>query len=250
MPTAWSLACKSTTTGFPSEWSIALAKRLRKMRSMRRESASIVTGSSGILTCTSTFNSSARCWTCASAESTQERASNEAVERSATPASWREISSRSASNSSKRSSSRIISADARRVCGSRESGSAAMRSAAMRTVVNGVRSSWETSEVNWRWRSPYSSSWLICFESLSAMSLKEPARRPISSSELTTIRSRKWPAARRCAMRDAERMGTITCCVASQAMPTSNTTTTTPAAESKPRMRAIVASSDSIDSTR
>ncbi len=68
-------------------------------------------------------------------------------------------------------------------------------------------------------------------------------------------------------MREAELIGTITCYVASHAMPTRRTTTTTPAAESRPRINALlvgtpidsdipdppvyrVAASDSMESTR
>ena len=51
-------------------------------------------------------------------------------------------------------------------------------------------------------------------------------------------------------MREAERIGVITCWVASQAMPTNSTTTTTPAAESRPRINAMVDSSDSMDSAK
>ena len=114
-----------------------------------------------------------------------------AVDKSATPASWREISSKSASNSSKRSSSLDIKREARCAPYGRLSLSASIMSAAMRTVVNGVRSSWETSEVNCRCKSPYSSSCAIWEESLSAMLLKDAAKRPISSSLSTAMRSFK-----------------------------------------------------------
>ena len=143
-----------------------------------------------------------------------------------------------------------MSSAARRWCGASDSGSSVIISAAMRTVVSGVRSSWETSEVNCRCRSPYSSSCVICLDNLSAMSLNELASRPISSSLSTGMRSRRWPAAKRCAMREAERIGVMACWVASHAMPTSSTTMTTPAAERSPRISAIVDSSLSIDITR
>ena len=116
-------------------------------------------------------------------------------------------------------------------------------SAAMRTVVSGVRSSWDTSEVNWRCKLPYSCSWWICLENDSAIELKLMARRAISSSPSTTIRSLRWPEANRSAMRLAERTGMVTCCVRSHMMPTSRTTSTTPPNAAIPRMSASVDSS-------
>jgi hypothetical protein len=74
--------------------------------------------------------------------------------RSATPASSLLISSRSASSASNRSSSVTSSSELRRTAGSSWSFEACRTSAAIRTVVNGVRSSWLTSEVNRRCSGP------------------------------------------------------------------------------------------------
>ena len=114
----------------------------------------------------------------------------------------------------------------------------------MRTVVSGVRSSWETSEVNWRCRSPYSSSWWICSDRDSAILLKLTARRAISSSPSTAIRSRRCPEAKRSEIRAADRTGPVTWLANSHVMPTSSSVMTTVAPANRPRTRASVDSSD------
>ena len=93
------------------------------MRSTRRESTDANTGESGMSNRTSVPASCATTTSGWKAASTHWRTSTRSADRSATPASWREISSRSASSISKRSSSAIISSAARRVCGSRDSAS-------------------------------------------------------------------------------------------------------------------------------
>ena len=62
-----------------------------------------------------------------------------------------------------------------------------MTSLAIRTVVIGVRSSWETSETNRRCSRLSSSSWRICFCRLEAIWLNEVARRARSSSPVTRM---------------------------------------------------------------
>src|SRR5690606_5486740 len=111
------------------------------------------------------------------------------LESSATPASSREISSRSASRASKRSSSSTSSSVERDRPGGNSSREACSTSAAIRTVVSGVRSSWETSEVNRRCSCPNSSSWVICCLRLSAISLNDSASLATSSSTITDRKS-------------------------------------------------------------
>ena len=113
----------------------------------------------------------------------------------------------------------------------------------MRTVVSGVRSSCDTSDVNWRCRSPYSSSWWICRDSDSAILLKLTARRAISSSPSTAMRSRRWPEAKRSEMRAADRTGPVTWLANSHVMPTSSSVMTTVAPAKRPRTSAKVDSS-------
>ena len=120
----------------------------------------------------------------------------------------------------------------------------------MRTVVSGVRSSCDTSDVNWRCRSPYSSSWRICSDSDSAILLKLTAKRAISSSPSTAIRSRRCPAANRSAIRDADRTGAVTWLAKNHVMPTSSSVITTVAPANRPRTRASVDSSPVIGKTR
>ncbi len=88
---------------------------------------------------------------------------------SSTPASSRLISSRSPSSASNRSSSSTSSSVERDSPLGNCSRDACSTSAAIRTVVSGVRSSCETSEVNRRCSSPNSSSWWICAWMLSAI---------------------------------------------------------------------------------
>ena len=82
------------------------------------------------------------------------------------------------------------------------------------------------------------------------MSLKDMASTAISSSPSTGIRSRKWPDAKRCAVREAERTGATICWDASHEMPISSTTTITAADAKMPRMSATVETSLSMFITR
>lgn len=118
-----------------------------------------------------------------------------------------------------------------------------MRSAAIRTVVNGVRSSWLTSEVNRRCRLPNSSRVVICRCRLSAISLKDTASRAISSSPRTGIRSDRCPSAKRSAIREADRTGRTTCRDTSNAMPANSSNRTIPPVAMVPRTRVMVFSS-------
>ena len=92
-------------------------------------------------------------------------------------------------------------------------------SPAIRTVVSGVRSSWETSETNVRCTRESSTSWRICDCSASAIWLNDIASRAMSSSPETCIRSSSRPDAIRSATRRASRTGVITCRVTSSATP-------------------------------
>ena len=83
-------------------------------------------------------------------------------------------------------------------------------SPAIRTVVSGVRSSWLTSETKVRWTRESSTSLRICDCSASAIWLNDVARRAMSSSPLTCIRSSSRPAAIRSATRRASLTGVIT----------------------------------------
>src|SRR6476469_1351423 len=65
----------------------------------------------------------------------------------------------------------------------------------MRTVVSGVRSSWDTSDTNRCCICESVASLVICSCRLAAMWLNEAPRRATSSSPLTTMRSCSWPAA-------------------------------------------------------
>ncbi|CKT21790.1 Uncharacterised protein [Mycobacterium tuberculosis] len=106
-------------TGLCSAWSMALAIRLRRIRSTRRASTSAITCSAGRSTSNSIPASSARWPTLPSALLTVVRKSTASTDNSATPASCREISSRSLSNVSNRSSSLTINSVDRRSVGSR-----------------------------------------------------------------------------------------------------------------------------------
>ena len=90
-------------------------------------------------------------------------------ESTAAPASNREISSRSVRSASKRSNSFCSSSAERAATGSKSSRASCRTSAAIRTVVNGVRNSCETSETKRCCTADRSSSWLICFCSSDAM---------------------------------------------------------------------------------
>ena len=146
----------------------------------------------------------------------------------AKPASNRLISSRSVSSSSKRSSSAWSSSALRATAGSNSSRSAKIRSAAIRTVVSGVRSSCETSEVNRRCSRDISSSRRICRCRLVAIWLNEAASRARSSSPLTTIRWSSRPAESRWAVRAATRTGVTTSRVTRAASRPSRSTRATP----------------------
>ena len=100
----------------------------------------------------------------------------------AAPASNRLISSRSASSVSNRSSSVCSSSAERAVAGSKSPRASCSTSPAIRTVVSGVRSSWETSETNRRWTRLSSSSWRIWRCRLVAIWLNDVASRARSSS--------------------------------------------------------------------
>ena len=113
----------------------------------------------------------------------------------------------------------------------------------MRTVVNGVRSSWLTSEVKRRCRFPNSSSWVICRDRLSAMSLNDTARRAMSSSPRTGMRSVRWPSANRSAMRDADRTGSTIWRATSRAIAASRPSSTMPPVAIVPRTSVMVLSS-------
>ena len=232
-----------TRTGLDSQWSSALATRLRRIRSTRLESTSAMTGSSGMSISTSTPAASAMWATVPTASLTAVRTSSSAVDSSAMPASWRETSSRSVSRLSKRSSSDSSSSTARLVGASRSSAESEMMSAAIRTVVSGVRSSWETSEVNRFCRSPNSSSWVIWSDRLWAMSLNAMARRATSSSPRMTIRSLRWPLAKRWAIEAACRTGSTTCRATIHAIAADSTMIARPAVATIPRMMPRVCSS-------
>ncbi len=154
--------------------------------------------------------------------------STESMSSVAAPASYRLISSRSASIDSKRSSWFCMSSAERAAAGSKSSRLSYSRSAAMRTVVSGVRSSWETSDTNCRWTWESSSNWWIFSARLEAISLKEVARRARSSSPRTFSRSDSLPAARRSAAWRVSRTGVTTCRVTSEATAASRSTSVTP----------------------
>ncbi len=143
---------------------MALVTRLRTIRSTRRASASATQGRpvvSAVRTTTWMPERSAS----GRVESTTRwaRSTRLTSSRSSTaaPASNLLISSRSESSSSKRSSSFCSSSAARAVGGSKRSRASCSTSPAIRTVVSGVRSSWETSETNRRCTRESSSSWRI-----------------------------------------------------------------------------------------
>lgn len=91
-----------------------------------------------------------------------------------------------------------------------------------------VRSSWLTSDVKRFCRLPNSSSWVICFERLSAISLKDIARRAMSSSPRTGMRSLSRPSAKRTAILDADRIGSTTCRATSSEIAANRTSRTAP----------------------
>ena len=134
----------------------------------------------------------------------------------AAPASKRLISSRSASRSSNRSSSPASSSADRATVGSKPVRDSWMRSTAIRIVVSGVRSSWETSETKRCCTADRPSSWRIWLCRLSAMPLNDVARRARSSSPRVGIRSLSLPADRRWATSPARRTGATTWRVTTQ----------------------------------
>ena len=85
-----------------------------------------------------------------------------------------------------------------------------MRSPAIRIVVSGVRSSWDTSETNRCWNLDKFSIWAICCWMLAAISLNDVASVAMSSSPLAIIRSPNAPAANRWATSAAPRAGATT----------------------------------------
>ena len=148
--------------------------RLRRIRSIRRESTCARQGS-GMSSWTSQPLRSNRVSWFSSTRATMSRRSTSSRSSAAAPASNRLISSRSASSSSNRLSSFCSSSTERLVIGSNSSRVSCSRSAAIRTVVSGVRSSCETSETKRRCNRDSSSSRRICCCRLLAILLKETA---------------------------------------------------------------------------
>ena len=222
-----------------------LVTRLRTIRSTRRTSASAMkTPSSRMVTVTPR-------WIAIGADAATTRWTTSlrlvsSSSRTAAPASNRLISSRSASRFSNLSSSSCNSSAARAVTGSKLARASCSTSPAIRTVVSGVRSSWETSETKVRCTRESSTSLRICDCSASAIWLNEVARRAMSSSPETCIRSSSRPDAIRSATRRASRTGVITCRVTSSATPATSRSSSTPAVSSTRRRSSSVCCSSSI----
>ena len=208
---------------------MALVTRLRTMRSTRRTSASTTHGARRAAAPpagrrdgrpAARTDLTTRC--ARSTRSTSSRC------RTAAPASNRLISSRSVSSSSNRSSSFCSSSADRAVAGSKRSRASCRTSPAIRTVVSGVRSSWETSETKRRCAADMSSSLRICRCRLVAIWLNDSASRAMSSSPRTCIRSSSRPDASRSATRRASRTGVTTCRVTSQDRAATSTSSRAP----------------------
>ena len=200
-----------TSTGLPSAWSIALLSRFRITRSTRRISPLINTESRGRFKLISIPFSLATNERSAIQRSSEPQISNSTTSRTATSASKRLISSRSSSNRSKRSICPINNSELRTITGSNPSRALWITSDAMRSVVNGVRNSCETSETNRCCTRDKFSSRAICFSSDSAIALKAFPRLAISSLLLTCMRWLKSPSVNCCEIRTASRTGFTTC---------------------------------------
>ena len=228
--TASSSAASRTSTGPCSPCSIALPMRLRRIRSTRRGSTSAITGWSGTATSSVTSHRPANTVSRSATCPTSGTRSVGSASSTAKPASNRLISSRSVSRSSNRFSSACNSSALRPTEGGKVDRELKIRSAAMRTVVNGVRSSCDTSEVNRRCSRDISSSRMICRCRFCAIWLKEAASSARSSSPCTSIRWSSSPADSRCAVRAASRTGRTTSRVVSAASTASSSTSATPVA--------------------
>ena len=161
-PTPWSRTATATASssprharsrpGLPSPCSMALTTRLRRIRSTRRASTSAMTavGQRADDQRSCRPRSARPPHVVDHARRPRRAGRPRSTSSTAAPASNRLISSRSASSASNRSSSlqQLGAAPQRRV--ELSSRGSCSTSAAIRTVVSGVRSSWETSETNRR----------------------------------------------------------------------------------------------------
>ena len=148
-PMPWSRTATATATsslsirmaiGFPSLCSMALTRRLRRIRSIRRASTSAMAAFAVSTVITTPWLSASRALS-STTRATMSPRSATSVLSTAAPASKREISSRSVSSASKRSSSVCNSSADRAATGSKSSRASCSTSAAIRTVVSGVRNS-------------------------------------------------------------------------------------------------------------
>ena len=170
------VGAERTSIGRPSPCSIALTTRLRRMRSMRRESISAMTGSSGSST-TSWVPLRAASVRCAStARSTRgAQVGRLDVEHGGAGVEARDLEQ--VGQQRLEAVELVVQQlgrprDRRARSPPRESW---MRSPAIRIVVSGVRSSWETSETNRCCTRERFSSWAICCWMEAAISLKDVA---------------------------------------------------------------------------
>ena len=218
---AWSSPATRITMSPLSAWSIALVTRLRTIRSTRRTSASARQGWSGA----STIGRGQSFWRASAAVASTIRwatstRSTSSISSTAAPASKRLISSRSTSSALEPVELGLQQLrGAGRWPGRSRARASWSTSPAIRTVVSGVRSSWETSATNRRCTRDSSSSCRIWRCRLVAIWLKDVASRARSSSPETRSRSCSWPAASRSATRRAIRTGVTTCRVTSQVSP-------------------------------
>ncbi len=208
--TAVSFTPNETVTGCPSPCSTALTTRLRRIRSTRRGSTSAMHGTPGSWRTSSLPRRPARVVVDSTTRAATERRSVASRSSAAAPASNRLISSRSVRSASNRSISACSSSAVRATCGAKSPRESCSSSPAIRMVVSGVRSSWETSELKRCWTRERFSSWRIWRCRLSAMPLNAAASRAMSSSPRAVIRSLSRPEESRSATSAARRTGSTT----------------------------------------
>ncbi len=231
-----------------SRWRADSAGSARPGVDRRRPS----TGSSGMSTISSVAVSRARWRTVDTAARAHMRTSSCSEASSATPASWRRDLEEVAQQSPR--TGRVRRRAVRTTAFERRDRARRCRRGSDRRPSgpwsSGVRSSWLTSDVNRFCRLPNSSSWVICFDRLSAISLNDMASRAMSSSPRTGMRSLSRPSANRTAMRDADRIGSTTWRATSIEIAASSTSSTPAPISSVPRTSARLRSSPPSGNTR